>query len=470
MSLLDAPSLQNIRLTNKVLKDTADELATSLNYGTAPECCTPLQLESVAKRWPSIKTIKIFFAEQPNEHTEADLEENANAIECLVHAKWTAVEEVDFPRVIFVNIPSAQALAACTFSWGRLRKLKMHGVVLPEGLDVLATHGKFPSLEELDLSFSYLSPDRTLAGAALAKLVSRAPKLCNLNLGHSYCREGFIPLFELELPNLEIIDLAYAGIDDNMVSKFNPQKWPGLSSLVLQGNRSVSANGLENLLGKDWRAIKHLDLSSTTLSSEGMACLVAASSAGRLPSLTSLGVGSFNDTAFGTFAFAAWRNLERLTVGGHYFGEFQINDLIAGIQTQHFPALRSLTLQHCKVYGETWNMVLSMWNVLEELTLHTCQLLRGDFRSLPTGADISFPELPLALKRINFVFVVADDSSIWDDIIETIFHEPWPSIRRIEFKYCRDLPEELSGWKVLEKGDRGNVTVMERIQTANDEH
>ena len=151
--LLDAQSRKQLRLTNKLLRHTADELVTCIPYGTAPECCNPVQLESVAKRWPSIKIIELFFAETLDETIDDEVDEEiTDAIECLLRTKWTAIEEIKFPEATFnsrvpayTNISGAQALAACTVSWGRLRKLKMQGAVMPEGLDVLATHGAFPS-------------------------------------------------------------------------------------------------------------------------------------------------------------------------------------------------------------------------------------------------------------------------------------------------------------------------------------
>ena len=188
MSLLDTPSLKHLRLTNKLLECTANELITCIKYGTAPDCCNAAQLEHVAERWPSIKIIKVFcmqghFKSLPNHYQEI-----RNAITCLLHAKWTGVEEIKFQDAFPLKFPcaldnsGARALAACTVSLGRLRKLKMQNTVWHEGLDILATHGEFPSLEELDLSYSNFSICTPLAGTALAKLASRAPKLCTLNL------------------------------------------------------------------------------------------------------------------------------------------------------------------------------------------------------------------------------------------------------------------------------------------------
>ena len=93
--LLDAQSRKQLRLTNKLLRHTADELVTCIPYGTAPECCNPVQLESVAKRWPSIKIIELFFAETLDETIDDEVDEEiTDAIECLLRTKWTAIEEI----------------------------------------------------------------------------------------------------------------------------------------------------------------------------------------------------------------------------------------------------------------------------------------------------------------------------------------------------------------------------------------
>ena len=481
MSLLHAPSLKHLRLTNKLLKDTSDDLVTCIYYGIAPECCSPLQLQRAAGRWPSIKTIKIFFPLLPYQSYETHFEGIFEALECLSRAKWTAVEELEFPEDKSFKLGTSsmnrsgahcwQALAACTVSWEQLRKLNLQNKACPQGIDVLATHGKFPSLEELDLSFShYLSSNRTLAGGALAKLVSRAPKLCNLKLRCCHLGDILIPLFEVELPNLEIINLAYADIDDNMLSKLNPQKWPGLSSLVLEGNESVSANGLETLLQKNWTALKHLDVSCADVDNEGIIeCLIAASLAGRLPSLTSLGVVDFFGTCFKTFTLAFWSKLERLVIGGRYFGILEINDFVASIQADRFPALRSLTLQELNFQSkkDDWRNILriTLWKHLEELTLE-CRLAPQNLADLAAVAGNSFPKLRvLTFKGPDDIEGYdSDDEDIWNQAIETLVHAPWPSLRRVEFKYINysGPRKNLGGWKVTEI-DRENRTVMARI-------
>ena len=391
MSLLDVASLKHIRLTNKFLKDTSDDLITFINYGTATDCCNPEQLDSVAERWPKIKIIKLSFLKRLSDVNQADSEAVKSALERLVLTKWTAIEEFIFPKANYdcfalgTNVSGARALAACTVSWGRLRKLKMQNVVCHEGLDVLATHGAFPSLEELDLSWSQFRSNKTLAGAALAKLASRAPKLRKLKL--SSCFLGFIliPLLETELPNLELINLTRCSVEDKILSKLNPEKWHGLSTLVLKDN-PFSSTGLESLFKKEWKRLRHLDLSDGLVvyeyNTDGFQSLVAASSAGRLPSSTSLALCGFAGILFASFARASWHNLERLAIGGKQFGRGGIVDFLASVDAQRFPALKSLTL-HYDGFNQghfadhftdhltnDWDLLFCRsWNQIEELKL-----------------------------------------------------------------------------------------------------
>ena len=57
--LLDAPSMQHLRLTNEFLKCTADELVTSIKYGTASDSCNSVKLESVAERWHKFSVFRV---------------------------------------------------------------------------------------------------------------------------------------------------------------------------------------------------------------------------------------------------------------------------------------------------------------------------------------------------------------------------------------------------------------------------
>ena len=473
MSLLDAPGLKHLRLTNKLLKCTADELVTCIKYGIAPDYCSPVQLECGAERWPSIKTIKLLFKGQFSDHIENNSEDLTNAIECLIRAQWIAIEEIYFlhwgrsspgkySRInsTRLNISAAHALAACTVSWGRLRKLRMQDVICAQGLDILATHGDFPLLEELDLSCSNFGSKSTLASAALAKLVSRAPKLCKLNVHQ--CRLGFIRLFEKDLPNLEIINLSRCGIDDRVLSKLNPEKWPGLSTLVLEGNY-LSDKGFETLLKKNWKALNNLDLSNIDVRNEHIECLVAATSAGRLPSLTSLGVGGVSGITFEAFTFASWPNLERIVIGGHDFDKDDIVNFISSIQAGRFPSLKSLALTYWK--KDFRSMFLSRtWNDIEELTLDSCFRKPEDFAGLAAVAANSFSKLRLLAfkKSRNIYYCIPIDPYIRNQAIETLLHAPWPSLMRVEFKCYEHMPEALRGWKVT-KSDCGSRTVMERI-------
>ena len=387
--------------------------------------------------------------------------------------QWIAIEEIYFlpggritnvkvSNGTLLNISGAHALAACTVSWGRLRKLKMQDVLCPQGLDVLATHGVFPSLEELDLSSSDFKKNSTLADAALAKLVSRAPNLRKIDLRLCQLGKCFFPLFEMELPNLQIINLGRCFINDTVLSKLNPQKWPGLSTLVLENN-PVSADGLNRLLKENWNALKHLDLSSTAVGNEGIECLIAASSAGHLPSLTSLGVGCVSGTAFEAFTFAPWPNLERIVIGGYDFDTDDIIDFISSIQSGRFPSLKSLTLTYWK--EDFRSMFLSRtWNDIEELTLDSCIRKPEDFAGLAAVAGNSFPKLRLLAFKNSRIIYFSDpiDPYIRNQAIETLLHAPWPSLMRVEFKCYEHMPEALSGWKVT-KSDRGERTVMERM-------
>ena len=486
MSLLDAPSLKHLRLTNKLLKCIADELITSIKYGTARDCCSPVQLECGAKRWPSVKILKLSFLKGPYEHGQADFEEVSNSIECLVRPKWTAIEEVEFPKAYFysstsalrlslakasalLNISGANALAACTVSWGKLRKLRLQRTVCPNGLDVLATHGDFPSLEELDLSSSHFTSNKDLAGAALAKLASRAPKLCTLTLHCCQLGDGLIPLLEIELPNLEMIDLAYSKIDDEVLSKLDPEKWPGLSTLLLEVNL-FRTKGLEMLLRKDWRALKDLDLSFTNVDTTGIGCLIAATCGGCLSSLTSLGFRGHALIWFEVFLFGkVWNHLERLSIGGgNFFHHREMSHFINGIQAGQFPALKSLTMQGCDANpGEdVWDMLLILtWNQLEELTLFRCWLGFPNFDELALTGGKTFPKLrSLAFKRTRIIDEDGDrfHPCIYKKAIEKILHAPWPSLMRVELEYYKHAPEEVSGWKVTKKDD-GDIVVMERI-------
>ena len=474
MSLLDAPSLKHLRLTSKLLKFISDELITCIKYGIAPDDCSPVQLECGAERWPSIKTIKLSFPSWPYGHRQANPEEVTSALECLVRTKWTAVEEINFPKVnpftfdrAPISISAAQALAACTVSWGRLRKLKMQAILCAQGLDVLATHGYFPLLEDLDLSCYDFKENRTLAGAALAKFASRAPNLWKLKLCHCRLGEYLLPLFETELPNLEIINLGDCGIANHVLSKLNPQKWPGLSTLVLEDN-PFRGSGLKRLLKENWNALKHLDVSLTYVGNKGIECLIAATSAGRLPSLTSLGVRGVLGTSFEAFAFASWPNLEQLVIGGWDFDKDEIINLNAGIQADRFPALKSLTLRGCFMFnGVDFGSVFfsTVWSHIEELTLDQCRLAPRLFAYLTAVAGNSFPKLQvLTFRRPVFVSAASDDPFIWDQTTEMFLHAPLPSLMRVEFHciYYTNFLEELSGWKVT-KIDGGNITVVERI-------
>ena len=474
MSLLDAPSLKHLRLTSKLLKFISDELITCIKYGIALDDCSPVQLECGAERWPSIKTIKLSFPKHPYRHGQANPEEVTSALECLVRTKWTAVEEINFPKVnpftfdrAPISISAAQALAACTVSWGRLRKLKMQAILCAQGLDVLATHGYFPLLEDLDLSCYDFKENRTLAGAALAKFASRAPNLWKLKLCHCRLGEYLLPLFETELPNLEIINLGDCGIANHVLSKLNPQKWPGLSTLVLENN-PVSAEGLNRLLKENWNALKHLDVSGTPVVYAGIECLIAASLAGRLPSLTSLGVGGVSGISFEAFAFASWPNLEQLVIGGGHFDKDEIVNFISSIQAGRFPSLKSLALTYWK--KDFINFIRSMslsttWNDIEEMTLDACIRGSEDFAGLAAVARNSFPKLRfLTFRNANKLYYYEDpiDPYIRHQAVKTLLHPPWPSLMRVEFKYYEHMPEALSGWKVT-KSDCGNRTVMERI-------
>ena len=469
MSLLDAPSLKHLRLTNKLLSATADEIVTFIKYGTARDCCSPGQLESEAKRWPSIKIIKLSFLKDFFKLVQADPEEITNAMQCLVRANWTNIEEIELSATFYgrpnLNISGAQALAACTVSWGRLRKLTMQAIVCDLGLNVLATHGNFPSLEELDLNSSDFRSNKHLAGAALAKLVSRAPKLCKLTLESCQLGEHLISLFQMELSELKIINLGHSGINNKLLSILDPGRWPGLSSLVLEGNL-FSANGLGTMLKKDWSILEHLDLSSTAIGYEGMQCLIAATSAGRLPSLTSLGVRGFAGMRFEFFSHYNWRQLESLELGGEHFDQEEMLNFIVALRTQHFPALKSLTLGHCEVHEDSWNAPSTFytWNHLEELKLDRCRMTPLSFANFVEFGIRSFRELRLLqINELKGVYGMNLNGHVWTQALEQLFYErSWPSLMTVEFTHAKMLPKQLSGWKIMEMDD-GEKTVMERI-------
>ena len=478
ISLLDATSLEHLRLTNKFLNCIVNETITSITYGTKPPCCSPAEVEYVAERFPSIKIIKVCYLARSFSQSENDTEELSNAMECLRRAKWTAIEEVKFPKArvhgnVVMNISGAQALAACTVSWGRLRKLKMQHTVGHEGLDVLATHGDFPSLEKLDLTGSNFTSHKTLAGAALAKFVSRTPKLCTLKLRHCPLGEGFFPLFETELPSLEIINLESADIDDNILSKLNPEKWPGLSTLVLKRN-SFSANGFATLLRKNWEALKHFDLISTAVGSEGIDYLAAAAAAGRLPSLTSLSVDGFAGISLETFAFACGSNLERLEIDGGEFRRDEMARFIAAVQAQRFPALRSLTLLGCQFKEDAWAMLLSIiWDQIEELTMDADRLAYQHFADFGVVLGNFFPKVRVLTfknskdghRELSYI-----SRSAWNQVNKSLFRAPWPSLMRVDFKKLDldgpgKLPEIPLGWKVT-KSEYRKFSRLERVGTS----
>ena len=470
MSLLDAPSLQQLRLTNKLLRTISDEMVTSLNYGTMPDCCNRAEVEYVAERWPSIKIIKLFYPHQIYEPSDADAEELTRVMEAFLRTKWTAIEEIRFSKAISnindLTISGVQALAACTVSWGRLRKLKMQGNVSHDGLKVLATHGEFLSLQELDLSCSDFHSDSTLAGAALAKFVSRTPKLSKLKLRHSYLGMGLLPLFETELPSLEIINLGRAGVYDMVLPKLDPEKWPGLSTLVLKRN-FITPLGLKWLLEKDWKALKHLDVSCTVVGPEGIECLNAATLAGRLPSLTSL-VSVVAGISSESFALACESNLERLEIIGGNLAQDGMLHFIASVQAQRFPALRSLNMQYCQFSKDAWNVFLSItWNHLEELTLDSRRLAPEHFADLAGVVGNFFPKLRILKfmekKDGERIYI---DTSTWHQIFETLLHTSWPSLMRVECKNCSQLPEKLIGWKVTKSARGKKTVVLERIGRA----
>ena len=65
-----------------------------------------------------------------------------------------------------------------------------------------------------------------------------------------------------------------------------------------------------------------------------------------------------------------------------------------------------------------------------------------------------------------------NDPSIWSQAIKSLLNAPFPSLMRVEFKNCRklrwssakarELPKEVSGWKVTES-DHGEIIAIERI-------
>ena len=431
MSLLDIPSLKHFRLSQKIIRYTSGELVTSITYKIAPGYCSPAQLAHAT------------------EHHQVDPQEVTTAIDCLANANWSDIESVKFTsmsRLIFqgsilINTFSAHALATCTVAWKRLHKLTLERSVCPQGLLILATNGDFPSLEELDLTKSDFSSDNTIACTALVTLVGKAPKLFKLKLQGCELGTDLLPLVEIELSNLEIIDLTGVRGTDEVFNRLSPENWSRLSALVLRGNSKFSATGLEALLQQEWTNLKRLDLSFTAVGTRGVECLQAAAFAGRLPSLTSLVVGGYAAISFVTSIFDSWDNITCLEVVGPQtprlvHGSAGLN---SGIDAHRFPALRTLIFWEFIFSGRNdWSILLSKtWSHLEELKLYECELSPSQFADLAV-THVSFPNLKLiSIEKSRMPRGNNTNPAEWYQAIETVLHAPPPSLKTIDFRMFR---------------------------------
>ena len=240
----------------------------------------------------------------------------------------TALSEVALPLLEDLNLnetwigpATGAALANAAPQWPSLRKLRLRAIDLDDkGLDAFLS-GKFPLLEDIDLSHNALQLE---AGVAFANAAAQWPNLRVLNLSGNYIYSaGWQRLATAHFSNLE--ELLIGGVEDieldppavTALRKAASRHWPRLRTLQLTYNFDLDISGFFTEGG--WNALESLVLSgySESIYNE----VRDAVSIQLLPSLKKLDLSEcFGLTSDSILVFfgVVWPNLQELYISSHY--------------------------------------------------------------------------------------------------------------------------------------------------------
>ena len=265
----------------------------------------------------------------------------------------TALSEVALPLLEDLNLnetwigpATGAALANAAPQWPSLRKLRLRAIDLDDkGLDAFLS-GKFPLLEDIDLSHNALQLE---AGVAFANAAAQWPNLRMLNLSRNYISSlGWQRLATAHFLNLE--ELLLGGVEGTELDppavralrEAASRHWPRLRTLHLTASSDLDISGLFTEGG--WNALESLVLGecSESICNE----LRDAVSSQLLPSLKRLDLSDclgLNSDSFVDLFHFPWRNLQELYINNDYSDD-DIAYVLADF-SENFPSLRSLSFR-----------------------------------------------------------------------------------------------------------------------------
>lgn len=438
LSYLDDDSLKQIRLTNKDLKTLVDSKVTFFRFGVYPGSCGPLypDLKRVEQLWPGIKTIKASSLHSlSSEKADEMISFGHYGFDVLAATSWTAVEVLDLSYCALAPRGVA-GLGACFERWTGLRKLNLKSNAMElESLSRLSSNA-FPMLESLNLSHNKLGGD---AGPLLAKLISRCPKLRELDLSsNTITAETMGHVMKVELPLLEDINLAENELQIGG-GALGGARWPCLRRLNLATNE-LDDVAFEGICKGAWPLLEELVLNENPLvflgdRDRGATALRQAACGvlyipPRWPHLRRLELEVvLDDVEYLHILFGAtWKALQHLSVA--------VNDTFSVLGTRnlasvasHLPALTCLDLRATGMYAEAISELLSVsWNKLERLELGYDEMKPEPFEALAAGMERN--RLP-ALKILEFDCIF-NYSLDWRPLLRC----NWPTLEELIMNGC----------------------------------
>lgn len=233
------------------------------------------------------------------------------AAKALIDTAWANIEVIHIGACGLMPIGGAALGLACARHWRQLRIIKLHDNAVRCAFLSEFVRGEYPLLEELDLSNNHFD---STAGALLAKLAVRCPRLRILNLQlnrldepglcdmlrvefaclenlsithtafHShvalsklatscpslkelnfawnrFTREALEAFLELELPNLEVLDIRTIYLYDGIAPFLAAAKWPRLHKLITSNQLFNFDDSMQIICQGNWPLLEELNVS-----------------------------------------------------------------------------------------------------------------------------------------------------------------------------------------------------------------
>ena len=180
--------------------------------------------------------------------------------------------------------------------------------------------------------------------------------------------------------------------------------------------------------------------------------IAAAVTAGRLGALTSLNLTKqigYSEGYFAALLSVPWKGLVELNFGGTYrfidFSKGAANELVAAVQKNHLPNLKTLGLSNLKrpiCFAEIFPP--NTWLTLENLHLNYCDIGMEEVVAVAAVAE-HLPELRMLVLLHDYDVYVGDrPTEPYGGVkgFKILFNAPWKSLKKFEFNKPPLLPQD----------------------------